>query len=171
MKSSFPKEGAYLFKDADSTINLVQEVIYHIRNIRGDIGIKPEKKVSVIISTNKENIDIFEKYVDSIKLLSKSESIEFGDLKDKPEKTISAVGTGFEVFVKLEGVIDINKELDRINKEKVKLSKELDINNKKLNNPKFVDKAPSEIVQKVKDKRDEIDTKLQKLDELLNSLK
>jgi valyl-tRNA synthetase len=74
------------------------------------------------------------------------------------------VDTG-EVFVELEGIIDFDDEAKRLEREAGKLKKDIKFISDKLANPKFVDKAPAEIVQKERDKLAVIEGKLAKLQE------
>ncbi len=155
----------------DGAIEHIQDLIYHIRNIRGDVGITPEKKVNVIVSSKKNQEEIFSQYSNYIKLLAKVKDIDFRNVKNKPEKTISAVGNGFEVFVQLDGLVDLDKEKQRINKELEKLKKDLNNVDKKLNNESFLGKAPADIIEKEKNKKAEFSDKIDKLYNLLSNLK
>lgn len=172
MKADYPKPEGFDFSESNKAIESIKEVIYHIRNIRGDLAIAPEKKVSAILSTaDKAKEKTFSTYLESIKTLSKAEFIDLIQVHSKPDKTISAVGTGFEVFVKLDGVLDFDKELERIEKEMAKLEKELSFIQGKLSNPEFVDKAPEAVVTKEKERQKEFLQKMEKLGALLKSLK
>ena len=70
-----------------------------------------------------------------------------------------------EVFVELEGIIDFDEEKKRLERDAAKLAKDIKFINGKITNPKFVDKAPAEIVQKERDKLTVLEGKLAKLQE------
>lgn len=158
--------------DAVKQISVLQELIYHIRNIRGDMSIAPDVKVSVLIScSNNEYMSLFKNYEAEILTLAKVKDLEVVEQGAKPDKTVSAVGNGYEVFVKLEGVLDFDKELARLEKELAKADKELDRIVKKLNNENFTSKAPAQVIEKEKAKQEEFSSKKEKLTQLITKLK
>ncbi|PKL15115.1 MAG: valine--tRNA ligase, partial [Spirochaetae bacterium HGW-Spirochaetae-6] len=152
MLADFPQAGEWGFEEAREHIALLQDVIYHVRNIRGDAGITPDKKVSLIFSAEESLNRIIEKYSKEIQALAKVEEIEFKKVHEKPEKTMSAVGSGFEIFVKLDGMQDLERTRS------------------KLENPEFRDKAPEAIVAKEREKLSDCQQKMAKLEELLKEL-
>src|SRR5690606_34402347 len=66
---------------------------------------------------------------------------------ETPEKSMTAVVSGAEIYLPLEGLIDIEEEIARLEKELEKLNKEVERVEKKLNNEKFVSKAPEAVVE------------------------
>ena len=77
---------------------------------------------------------------------------------------------GAEVYVPLEGIIDLTQERDRLQKEIAKISKDIDVFSKKLSNKNFVDKAPKEVVEKDTAKLGEFKAKREKLEQSLKML-
>ncbi|WP_413854268.1 hypothetical protein, partial [Candidatus Ruminimicrobium bovinum] len=80
-----------------------------------------------------------------------------------------AVATGFEMFIPLEGLIDLEKEKARINKEIKNILSEQEKYNKKLSNPKFVEKAPEVEVTRIKQKLADTESKIATLRETLKN--
>jgi valyl-tRNA synthetase len=74
------------------------------------------------------------------------------------------VAKGLEVYVPLEGIIDIDKETDRLAKQMGKVKKELEEKLKKLNNPNFVEKAKKEVVQEQVRIKEELSFELKSLE-------
>jgi valyl-tRNA synthetase len=172
MKAAYPKPDGKRYAAAVENIDILQEAIYLIRNIRGDMGITPDQKLSVILSSPDAGLRaLLEKYRKEITSLAKCKEVEVLDVKEKPEKTVSAVGKGFEVFVRLEGIIDFEKEVARLEKEIQKTEQDLGKVEKKLNNPQFLEKAPDDVIEKERDKKDEMSEKLEKIHQLLKNLK
>jgi valyl-tRNA synthetase len=79
--------------------------------------------------------------------------------------------TGAEVYVPLEGIIDLNQERDRLQKEIAKISRDIEVFAKKLSNKNFVDKAPKEVVAKDTAKLEEFKVKREKLEQSLRMLR
>ncbi|HCL56541.1 MAG TPA: valine--tRNA ligase [Spirochaetia bacterium] len=167
MLSDFPEKMDLQFESVSVKIDTLQEVIYHVRNIRGDMNVTPDKKVNIILSTvNEDKMSLFQAHINAVQTLAKVDEIVFQAGGEKPEKTVSAVGNQFEVFVRLEGLVDYDKEIERIEKEIAKTEKDLNFSLKKLENKEFVDKAPQAIVEKEKQKQQELSDKIAKLKEL-----
>ena len=102
--------------------------------------------------------------------LSRVSSISTGTDIKKPKKSATAVVDGMEIFIPLEGLIDINTESQRLEKQIDDMRGRLENVNSKLNNENFVSRAPKEVIDNEKDKRDRYRTKLEKLNENLKSL-
>ena len=76
-----------------------------------------------------------------------------------------------EIFIPLEGVIDLSAQILRLEKDLKKTSKEWEKYNKKLNNPKFLNKAPDEIIAEVKFNEAEFRNKMETIKENLDRFK
>src|SRR5699024_6121707 len=90
---------------------------------------------------------------------------------DVPEQSMTAVITGAEVYLPLEGLIDFDKEMERLEKELDKWNKEVALVQKKLSNKGFVDKAPEKVVEGERKKEKEYKEKRKMVEERLEELK
>jgi len=149
-----------------------KEIIYKIRNIRGEMGITPDKKVDVVFKTSVDSLsEIVKNEGVHIKALAKVENIDIND-SYVPDKTdASAVMTDLEIFMPLKGAIDIDKEKARLEKEIGKISAELKRVEGKLSNEKFISKAPEAVINKEKSKQNEFMEIISKLIESLDKLR
>ncbi len=162
---------AFDFEDASKDAEIFKEVVYKIRNIRGEMNISPGKKADVIFKTNNSAIKVLlERETVHIQALAKIEAISI--VEDyEPEKTdASAVMTDLMIYLPLKGLIDIEKEVARLEKEIEKTSVELDRVLKKLSNDSFISKAPDAIIAKENEKKAEYEDILSKLREGLKKL-
>ena len=154
-------------------MDLLQETVVSVRNIRGELNINPSLELDVIIRTiNDEDRDFFLGHKPMIKLMARVGNLEAGAEVSPPKATASAVIQGNEMFVPLIGAVDFDAELARLDKELAKIAKDLTTVNKKLANEGFTSKAPAEVVQKERDKADALAEKqstLAKLQERLRS--
>lgn len=153
-------------KDAVQEIDFVKDVVTALRNIRGEMNIPPSKKINVSLKTG----SVKENQKDYIKLLAKVEELETGSSTAKPKASASAVIKDCEIFVPLEGLIDLELEKQRIEKEINRLSGMLNGVNKKLANEKFVNNAPDDVVEKEKDKKRDWENSVEKLKSILKDL-
>jgi valyl-tRNA synthetase len=163
-KSDFPED-----KDALKEMDLLMEVITGIRNIRGEMNIPPSKSVSIVIDmVGKEESDILNRNMAYIQSLAKIDDASIVSGVPKPEASATAVFGRNQVHVLLKGLIDFEEERKRLRKEIGKIEKDIQASDKKLTNKSFLEKAPADIVAKVKEKVEDLTHKLDKLNQNLS---
>jgi len=150
----------------EKEIEFVQNIVTAIRNIRGEMNIPPAKQINVYLKTDK----ITEEQSKYIKSLVKIEQLIIDSEIQKPKASASAVVKGCDIFVPLEGLIDINVERQRIQKEIVRLTSSLESVKKKLSNESFVTKAPPDVIEREKNKLNDWQKALEKLQNILADL-
>ncbi|MCD6353847.1 MAG: valine--tRNA ligase [Proteobacteria bacterium] len=150
MISSFPKENNIFFnRDAEEKLEKIKEVIYHIRNIRGEMHIPPPQKVEVVLfCDNDKTRQLLEAYKQYLFQLASIKNLKYATSKTKPKVAATAIVKDIEIYIPLEGVIDFGAEEKRLGKEIAKVEKELSFIQKKLSNEDFLNKAPKKIVEK-----------------------
>ena len=165
--SEFPKQNVKLIdENAEKEMALIQDVITAIRNIRGEMNIPPSKKISAYLKT--ESLSQIQQ--DYIKSIAKVKELVVDKVLTKPKASASAVVKGFDLFIPLEGLIDLNVERERTEKEINRLEGMLAGVSKKLKNEKFVNNAPAEVVEKERAKLDDWESSLEKLKTILSDL-
>jgi len=152
--------------DAETEMEMVQGIVYAIRNIRGEMNIPPSKKVNAFIKSS----GVKEYQLEYVKKLAKVENAITGTDISKPKASASVVFGNSEIYIPLEGLIDLDDEKQRIEKEIKRLENSLTGIEKKLSNEKFVNNAPAEVVEKEKMKQKDWQENLRKLKEILNNL-
>jgi valyl-tRNA synthetase len=159
------------FRGVRERIDILKEINYCVRNIRGEMNVPQEMKARVLVRTKDAKVaKVIEEFRSVILLLSKLESVEHGEVIEKPEGCASAVGKGFEVYVPLKGLIDIEKEKTRLNKELAKLEQDIAATEKRLKNPDFVAKAPAAVVESQKARLAEYGSAVTRIAGILRSL-
>ncbi|MBT3539247.1 valine--tRNA ligase, partial [Candidatus Parcubacteria bacterium] len=157
-------------KDPYHDFAILKDTITGIRSLKADYKIDPVKKLDVIISAGDKK-DILQENSEVIKRLARLESLEVQEKIEKPEQSVGFVESGVEVYIKLEGVVDFDKENVRLTKEIKQLEGYVSGLDKKLGNEKFVSSAPEDVVEKEKEKLKEGNEKLEKLQMQLNQIK
>ena len=148
----FDSESVY--GDAEHDMDYVMEAIKGLRNLRAEMNVPPSRKAKVICHISNEVKSAFEAGTAYIEKLASANEVEFiSDKSEVPENAVSLVVKGGELFMPLFDLVDKDKELDRLNKEKVKLEGEISRIDKKLSNQGFVAKAPEAVVAAEKEKR------------------
>lgn len=162
-------EKEFLFDTDYKNVEKVITLISNVRTVRGEYNIPPAKNINIFIKTSDEMKSLIEQKSDIIKKLAKIESINFTD--NDIEKSAVQIEKDFTIFVPLEGLIDFEAEIKRLEKEKKGYLKDINIYGKKLNNEEYLKKAPAHIIEKDKAKYEEAKLKLEEIDKSIERLK
>ncbi len=173
---SFPQGGGFPNPTVFAEFKFFQEAITAIRNLKAEAKLSPSKKINAKLSgAQKMSQDVFDKCRDTIMLIAKLESFELGDL-DKSIPGTRVPVTAVEAGISVEIVVPI-AELKDLEEEKLRLQKEIEVTEKlvmaqdaKLSNENFVKRAPPELVDKERVKKEEFLDKAQKLKKALADL-
>lgn len=164
----FPKYYGILIDEvAENNVEFIQNIINAIRNIRGEMNIPPSRLINVYLKTDIINDD----QIKYIKSLVKIDQLVVDPAMKKPKASASAVVKNCDVFIPLEGLIDLNVERSRIEKEITRISGSLEGVKKKLSNEGFVAKAPAEVIERERTKMNDWETSLEKLKSILEDLR
>jgi valyl-tRNA synthetase len=172
MGAPFPEAHEFPFDEqALKEMNLIMGAITGIRNIRGEMNIAPAKKVDISIEVpDQAEAAVIRNNLAHIRSLARVESITVGSSIAKPEGSATSVFGSNQVHVILKGLIDFEEEKKRIRKEIKKVEKDYEMSKTKLSNSQFLDKAPQEIVDSVKEKVEFMHQQLDKLNRNLSFL-
>ncbi|MFO7912944.1 MAG: valine--tRNA ligase, partial [Desulfotignum sp.] len=168
MQASFPytedNYARYRNLPVEKDMVFLFDLISGIRNIRSEMNIQPSMKIKVLANTadEKEKLLIAENKA-VIANLATLERFSFCDPDNAPASCASSVTAGTTCFVPLEGVIDFEKEIGRLEKELDKNTKELIGVQKRLSNDSFLEKAPQEVIDKVNARHIDLSEKNEKL--------
>jgi len=156
---------------AEAKIALLKEVVGAVRNLRSEMNISPARKAPILIRATGHDADILREQRDLITLLGRGESLEVGPQVQKPDVAASAVVRNHEIFLPLMGLIDVDLELRRLQKEYDRVLKEFDVSRRKLQNDDFLGKAKTDVVEREREKFETLGTTKEKLERNLEVLK
>ena len=164
MLEPFPEENPVWQDDeADQAMDLLMGIISAIRTIRSEADVHPTAKIQAsIICSDKGKQDLIRSFSDAIGAMTRTETLEIMDFGLVPDDAVHLLVDNVEVFVPLKGVIDVEGELEKLDREHKKIDKELVRVAGKLRNEKFLANAPEAVVQKEKAKQKELETRLAK---------
>jgi len=170
--SAFPEpDNDEIFIAQEREVEIIKEIVAAIRGLRALVGLHPSERVNIMLLPANDKvaaqIDRNQQSITNLASLSSLQIIK----SDKPQKAMAQVISDVEVLLPVEGLIDIEKETQRINKELGKVAKDLDQTERKLSDSKFLDRAPEDIIQKEKEKLEEFSNQKMKLEEVLSKLK
>ena len=138
-----------LVNDGDeAAMTAIMESIKTIRALRLEVNAAPGKKSEVILNFTDESLrQVFADNEGYLTVLAAAEPVTMlAAGSDKPENAMAGVVNGVEIYLPLKGLIDVDKEVARLNKEMATLEKEVSRLEKKLGNQGFLAKAPAEVV-------------------------
>ncbi|RMF10854.1 MAG: valine--tRNA ligase [Candidatus Neomarinimicrobiota bacterium] len=142
---------------------LIQETITSIRTIRGQMNVPPQKKGRLAIRANASQIALLEGQLDMIRFLGSVDGVAMDPQMERPPQAATAVVQGMELFLPLEGLIDIAVEKKRLEKRKRELEGHVQSLRRKLDNDQFLTRAPEAVVAKERQKLTEMTEELSKL--------
>lgn len=157
--------GELEFTSDQSNMNKFIEVVTCMRNLRASVNIKPKDEVNAeLFSDSTDLLNYFNNNSKYFYELAKVKTIKsFSKDSDRPSKSIMAATTHSEIFIPLEGVINLDDQIKRLEKDLLKANKEYSKLEGKLNNKKFISNAPEEVVIEVKSKANEFKDKIDSL--------
>jgi valyl-tRNA synthetase len=172
MVSDWPMYDEVLaFKTEEAQMAVIMDVIKTIRNIRVEMNVPANKKSKVYLVTTPENAKLLENEKGYFERLAGAEIIINADAGNYAKNAASAVIPGIEIFIPLGELVDVEKEIERLEKEKANITKEIERVNGMLSNERFMAKAPEKVVVEEKEKKTKYEEMLVKVEERIESLK
>ncbi len=173
IKAEYPQyKEEYHFPTEAKEMELVFETITSLRNVRQSFNISPSIKVNIEVLAPSEEKPVFEAVIPYLQRLARVENVKFIDNTDNSsKKSATAVVSASKIIIPLENLIDMDEEIARQNKKLDKLLKEKSSLEGRVNNPKFVEKAPKELVEETKAKIEELSGQQKAIEDFINLLK
>ena len=160
------------YSEDENAIETIKTAVRNIRNVRAEMNVAPSRKALVyVVSENEDIRNIFDNgrvffatlgYASDVKVQADKSSI--------PDDAVSTVIPGAVIYIPFAELVDIDKEIERLNKEKDKLHKEIARCNGMLNNEKFTSKAPQAKIDEEKAKLEKYSDMLAQVEERLKTL-
>ena len=157
--------------EAGRRFAVVQELVRSVRTLRSEFTLPIEKPVRVCVQAESaETLELLEDQRALVALLVNASTLELRHEPCDRAGSIPVVGTGFEAFVYIKEVIDLERELARLAKELQTVSQGAERTRGKLANEAFVSKAPAEVVRKEQDKLEELERRRSRIESYLADL-
>ncbi|MBB6633901.1 valine--tRNA ligase [Cohnella thailandensis] len=157
--------------EAVAEMGLLMDAIRAVRNVRAEVNVTPGKKIELLLKpTNESTSSILKRNEEYIRRFCNTSSLTLDESLTPPDKAMTAIVTGAELYLPLAGLIDISQEIARLEKELASLNSEVERVEKKLSNEGYIAKAPAHVVEqeraKGEDYRDKRDKVLARIAEL-----
>ncbi len=158
--------------DAVNEMNMLMDIIRTVRNIRAEVNVPMSKKVELIVKAGDADVfGIVSRNEIFVKRFCNTSSFQVGVDIPAPDKSMIAVVTGAELYLPLAGLIDIEQEIARLEKEVQTLNAEVERVEKKLSNQGFVAKAPAKVIDEERAKQADYSDKRSKVLARIEELK
>ena len=155
------------FADEEATFEKIIAGIKSIRNCRGEMNVPPSVKAKLYIETAQP--EVFSQGVMFFERLASASEVIITD-KCEEKDCAAAVTDSARFFIPLAGIIDVDKELARLDKDRKNAQKDIDFLSKKLSNQGFLAKAPEQLIEAEKAKLAKAEEKMSKIMESISAL-
>jgi len=172
MNAKFPAaDQCFMDEGIEEKFGLLKEVITALRTIRSENNVPPDKWGNALIIPIDENVSRWlSSQVNLINQFSKLSSSEISSSAQKPDMAGAAVVMGNQIYLHLEGLIDINVEIERLTKEIARVQNLIEASKKRLQNENFISKAPEQVIEKEREKQQGLVINMEKLQKNLAAL-
>lgn len=169
MVAKFPEASEFKTDEqALREMDVLMGLITGVRNIRGEMGINPSTKLDTLVDIpDTQDAEIVRANAVHVQNLARVESVVIDSNAPKPEASATAVFGENQVHVQLKGLMDFEEEKKRLMKQIKSLEKDIGAADKKLKNKQFLEKAPANIVEEVREKVETMRAKRNKLNQNL----
>ncbi|RSL32258.1 valine--tRNA ligase [Salibacterium salarium] len=170
--AAWPKaKESYMDKEAVQDMEILKSIIHAVRNTRAEMNAAPSKAIDLQLKPGDDVVARqLERGRDYLTRFCNPGQLVIDTELEVPEKSISHVLTGAELYMPLAGLIDLEEEIVRLENEKEKLDKEVERVQKKLSNDGFIQKAPEKVVAEEKQKENDYLEKREKVEARIREL-
>ncbi len=160
------------FKDEEKEIDAIKEAVRAIRNVRAEMNVVPSKKTKVYVVSDDEYVRmVFTRSEVFFKTLAYASDVYVqADKNGIGDDAVSCVIHNATIYMPFAELVDVAKELERLNGEKAKMLKEIERVEKKLANESFVAKAPQKVVDEEKAKGEKYKDMLKQIEERISQM-
>jgi len=167
MKEPYPeRHNSWCNEKAEKELELLMGVITGIRNIRAEADVHPSHRIEAFIANIGDNqAELVREFVSPISDMTRLDKLHVQPTGEKPADAATYIYNDIEIYVPLQGLIDVESEREKLSRERRKVETSLKQVNGKLGNKKFLANAPKAIVAKEQEKKVELDNRLSRIAE------
>ena len=175
LRGEYPTQNDSLIDEkAERDMNFLMSVISAVRNLRAEMNVAPGKTLAVTLAcVSEDQADLVRTNAEMVTNLAKISNLNLCQLTplfSPPQDSVTAVVSGARIYISLRGIVDPSVEITRLEKEIAKVSADYESVEKKLTNQSFISKAKPEAIQKQRDRKQELTTKMEGLRDALNKM-
>ncbi len=173
MISAWPApEKSWEFEESESAVELFKEAVVGIRDLRARFSVPPKEKVRVVIKTKTDKAAKYlSRFSEEIKQTAQLSTCEMKKDFERAPGAVQRVLSDIEIFLFVEGLVDLEKERTRMETELASTQNRLTGIRVRLSNKQFVDKAPEDVIESERTREKELETLIKDLEQSLAGLK
>jgi valyl-tRNA synthetase len=165
-------DSALLDDDAERRMNLLMDAIRSVRNIRSEMNLSPGQELTAIVIPNVDGVEAeLRSHEAYVRRLARIGEIRYQADGERPRGAALAVIDGAEIHVPLAGLVNLQEENKRLEREIGKVVNDLAGVQRKLNDTKFIERAPEEVVEKERERATQLEEKRLSLEKSLERLR
>ncbi len=169
--AAYPQEHSIpSFEQESQDWKIVQDIVSGVRSVRQQMGLAPKQELPVIIRVDQGISSIVAEASEWIKRLARASQVSSGPEVVRQGQSLTAVGKGFEVYLPVQGLIDVDKERKRLQTEEQRIQKILSGIVAKLENENFVARAPEDVLEQNRAQRQNMEEQLHSIRKNLSAL-
>ncbi len=158
------------FDNSKKYILKIIEILTSLRNLRADLNISYKNEIEIIVDTKNNNlIDFITNYQTEFKRLLKIKSILFEE-NTSQKKSAFIVLNDITILIPLDGIVDLDKEIIKLENKKNTYNEKLKSILGKLNNKAFIEKAPDNVIENFRIQEQEMKSSIEKINEIINTV-
>ncbi len=171
LKEPYPGGGKTGSVNTEADMKKIMDIITQIRMVRAQLEISPAKNINALItSANEKDLELLKKHPGYITRLAKTDKLDIAPGLAKPPHAVTSLSGPFNIYIPVDGVVDLEKERSRIAKETEKLTAELFAADTRLQNENFVSHAPKEEIEKITLRKADAESRINRLREIAKDL-
>ena len=164
-------DGRHIDDALEQSLEQIQAVVTAVRAVRAELNVPPGKKSDLYVRvTDQTFADLLDSHIEYFRSLAKVDNLFTGVDVKKPPVSASTIISGAEIFVPLAGLIDIDVEKKRLEKELGNMRGLMEKISRKLANPDFLANAPDDVISKERAKKDDFQERIEKLNKNLEQI-
>ena len=158
------------FDNSKKYILKIIEILTSLRNLRADLNISYKNEIDIIIDTKNISLkDFITNYQTEFKRLLKIKSILFEE-NTSQKKSAFIVLNDITILIPLDGIVDVDKEIIKLENKKNTYNEKLKSILGKLNNKAFIEKAPDNVIENFRIQEQEMKSSIEKINEIINTI-
>ncbi|MCY4485506.1 MAG: valine--tRNA ligase [Deltaproteobacteria bacterium] len=157
--------------DTEEEVAFLSGIIRAVRNLRTEMNVPPSKKVRVVLSDSEERLALVRAHEPLLCALARTDSPEYLAQGLRPQRVATAIVETTHVYVPLDAAVDLDEESSRLNRSLEKLETEMGRVRKKLANENFTAKARPDVVEREREKAQEMEEKIEALNRSLERIR
>ena len=156
----------WLDQAAEQDMELLMGVITGIRNIRAEADVHPSHKIEAFVANvDDKTAALLDSYAKPISDLTRLNGLNIANHQEKPADAATYIFNDIEIYVPLKGLVDVDSEREKLERERAKVEASLKQVRSKLGNAKFLANAPEQVVAKEQGKKAELEARLARISE------